>query len=138
MKTTVEAKIQNLPELIKLCQQLIGDKAVKSKSYQRLLVAVEEIFVNISTYAYGFNGGTVSFEIEYIGENRVRAEFADCGTPFNPLEFDSRQRAEDNVLKLIPGGHGIELVKLITENLSYKYENGENILSFEKSLEDEQ
>ena len=91
MKTTVEAKIQNLPELIKLCQQLIGDRAVKSKSYQRLLVAIEEIFVNISTYAYGFNGGTVSFEIEYIGENRVRAEFADCGTPFNPLEFDSRQ-----------------------------------------------
>ena len=138
MKTTVEAKIQNLPELIKLCQQLIGDRAVKSKSYQRLLVAVEEIFVNISTYAYGDKIGTVSFEIEYIGENRVRAEFADCGTPFNPLEFDSRQRAQENVLMLIPGGHGIELVKLITENLSYKYENGENILSFEKSLEDEQ
>ncbi|MGN1113371.1 MAG: ATP-binding protein [Acutalibacteraceae bacterium] len=138
MKTTVEAKIQNLPELIKLCQQLIGDRAAKSKGFQQLLVAVEEIFVNISSYAYGISSGTAAFEIEYIGNNRVRAEFTDCGIPFNPLEFDSRQRAQDNVLLLIPGGHGIELVKRITENISYKYEGGENILSFEKTLEDAQ
>lgn len=135
MKAEIEAKAENLYELNKICEELIDEKSKNCKAYTRLMTAIEEVFVNIVSYAYQGKSGKTSFEIEYIDKNKVRVTFSDCGTPFNPLEFDSESKAENNINTLTPGGLGIELVKLITENLSYRYDNGENILSFEKTLE---
>lgn len=136
MKAEIEAKAENLYELNKICEELIDEKSKNCKAYKRLMTAIEEIFVNIVSYAYQGKSGKTCFEIEYTDKNKVRVTFTDCGTAFNPLEFDSKSNAENNINTLTPGGLGIELVKLITENLSYRYENGENILSFEKTLEE--
>ena len=136
MKAEIEAKAENLYEINKICEGFIDEKTRSTLSYETLLVAIEEIFVNITSYAYQGKPGKAVFEIEYIDKNRVRVQFSDSGEPFDPLEFDSNKKAESNLQSLIPGGLGIRLVKRITKNLSYHYENGKNILSFEKTMEE--
>ncbi len=135
MKTTVKANIEKLSDIISVCEQAVPPELRSTKDYNMLLVAIEEIFVNISSYSYPDKDGEVLFEIENTGDNTVKVQFLDSGKAFDPLEYDSGKKAKNNIHNLIPGGLGIELVKRITENLSYRYENKRNILCFEKTLE---
>ena len=86
-------------------------------------VAIDELCINIIDYAYeGENG---SFKISmHAGDNFMSIDTEDEGIPFNPLETESLP-IED-----IPriGGLGIYLIKSISDEITYKYEEGKNKL----------
>ena len=60
-------------------------------------------------------------------------EVSDEGTPFNPLE-----RAEPDITLSAAdrdiGGLGIFITKKTMDTVSYKYENGKNILTMTKKI----
>lgn len=103
-----------------------------------MLVAVEEIFVNIAHYAYGGKSGeaVINLEIEQ-NPKSCRVTFQDHGVPYNPLakaDPDVTLSAEEREI----GGLGIYMVKQSMDHVEYRYENGCNILTIEKNIEDDQ
>jgi len=101
----------------------------------RLELAVEEAFVNISSYAYPEKSGEIIVGLS-INEDPLTAivELTDSGTRFNPLERedpDLSMGIEDKK----PGGLGILLIKKNSDLVHYQYQKGKNILTIQKILD---
>lgn len=100
-----------------------------------ILIAVEEIFVNIAHYAYGGKSGEAVIQLDVVPNPKsCKVTFCDRGVPYNPLEKadpDITLSAEDREI----GGLGIYMVKQSMDRVEYRYENGCNILTIEKNLE---
>lgn len=100
-----------------------------------VLVAVEEIYMNIANYAYGGNPGEALVQMEVSQDPKVcRVTFRDKGIPYNPLERedpDTTLSAEEREI----GGLGIYMVKQSMDKVTYEYQDGCNILTIEKRLQ---
>ena len=97
-------------------------------------IAVEEIFVNIANYAYGDETGTVVIQVT-MHEDPPSAEitFIDTGVQYDPLANpDPDITLPSNKRK--KGGMGIFMVKKSMDEMTYKYEDGKNILTIKKAL----
>lgn len=97
-------------------------------------IAVEEIFVNIANYAYGEETGTVLIQVT-MHEDPPSAEitFIDTGVQYDPLANpDPDITLPSNKRK--KGGMGIFMVKKSMDEMTYKYEDGKNILTIKKAL----
>ena len=93
---------------------------ISPKQLLKLELGLEEILVNIISYAYDYPGYvwvTTSVETDCF-----RLEFADHGRPFDPLEKDRRPAKDLRLEDREPGGFGIFLVKKNFTSVSYKYE----------------
>lgn len=99
-----------------------------------ILIAAEEIYVNIAHYAYGGKPGTAWVGIDVGADtNMCRLVFKDEGKPYNPLEKedpDITLPAEEREI----GGLGIFMVKEIMDKVEYEYKDGHNILTMEKKI----
>lgn len=98
-------------------------------------LAVEEIYVNIASYAYNPNIGKAEIRCG-ISENplAICIEFLDDGVPYNPLnlaEPDITLSAEERSV----GGLGIFFVKQLMDEIEYKFEDNKNILTIKKTIE---
>ena len=97
-------------------------------------LAIEEIFVNIASYAYYPAEGEAEVRCEILQDPlRVELQFLDSGKPYDPL---AKEDADTSVeaLEEREGGLGILLVKKTMDDVSYVYENGKNILTIRKKL----
>ncbi len=104
-------------------------EAVRCPAKERSLVdtIVDELSANIADYAYGDGAGTIGCEYT-VGENFIFMEFRDSGEEFDPLRNEEPEFSEEPVF----GGLGIYLVKNLADELSYRRENGENVLTVRK------
>ena len=91
--------------------------------------ALEEVFVNVASYAYD-SDGLVEVSLSN-DKNNVTFVFKDAGKPFNPLLKKDPDITADSDEREI-GGLGIYLVKKIMDDVSYKYEDGRNVLTLVK------
>jgi sigma-B regulation protein RsbU (phosphoserine phosphatase) len=131
----VEFKVVAEHNKLKYVLQRIAEPLYKTsctEPYIRLIeLAAEEVFVNIAHYAYEPGSGDVLISLRIEGD--LTLTFADRGKPFNPVEacrFDINKPAEERV----PGGLGIFMAKNIMDEVSYRYEDGYNILTLRKRL----
>ena len=90
---------------------------------------------NIANYAYHPHGsGDVDISCDVVGDRmKVVITFTDEGPEFDPLERedpDTTLGADERPI----GGLGIYLVKNTVDGISYRRENGRNILTVEKEL----
>ena len=104
------------------------------KTLAQLQIAVEEIYVNIASYAYQSSEGTATIQIT-INKEPIQAiiTFMDNGLPFNPLLMeapDTTLSAENRP----EGGLGIFMVKNIMDDIKYMYEGEKNILTMCKNF----
>lgn len=123
-----------LPEVMAFTEECLESFECPMKSSMTICVAVEEIFVNIASYAYGDKSGnaTLSFGFDK-NERLMTLVVKDNGTPFNPLERaepDITLSADDREI----GGLGIFITKKTMDTVSYSYENGRNILTMTKKI----
>ena len=130
----IPAERKNLDEVLMFIDEHIGSMAPSEKARMQLNIAAEEIFVNISDYAYSPGKGDAKVHITANPEERsVTVEFQDRGVPYDPL------KKEDPDITLsanerTPGGLGIFLTKKLTDEVSYEYKDGKNVLKFLKKL----
>ena len=129
-----DALLSNLPLLHSFTETHLEEADCPARMRTRLRVAVEEIFTNICSYAYGSGGGKVVLRLE--AENDPAAmvfTFLDHGMPFNPLakeDPDIHLPAGERKI----GGLGIYLTKIIMDDIVYEYKDGRNILTLKKYL----
>ena len=130
---TLKSDSNNLPVLLSSLNEFLEDYGASMKFKLLLELAVEELFVNICSYAYPDEGDVL---IQWqLAEDPLRliVSFIDNGVPFNPLEQD----APDLTLGVDEreiGGLGLTLVRKNVDDISYAYENNRNILTIEKKF----
>lgn len=98
-------------------------------------IAVEELFVNIASYAYDSGIGTAVVQVTVHEEPlSVEITFIDNGKQYDPLAkpdpdttLSTKQRKK--------GGLGIFMVKKSMDDVIYEYKDGKNILTIKKKLE---
>lgn len=104
------------------------------RAQMQIDIAVEEIFSNISNYAYHPEVGDAEIRCEVDPDNmRITIQFMDGGKPFDPLAKEDADTDADSLLER-EGGLGILMVKKSMDSVEYSYENGKNILTIKKSL----
>lgn len=100
---------------------------INNELTNKLDMCAEEIFANITFYAYPDKHGIFEVEIKK-SNNRISLEFQDKGIAYNPLEKpdpDINLPPEERPL----GGLGIFMVKEMADEISYKRVDDKNILT---------
>ena len=131
-KFTIEAVTENLDDVIAFATEKLEERDCPMKVVMQMELVIEEIFVNVSSYAYRPDVGNVTICIDF-AENPAAVEitFIDSGKPYNPLEKDD----PDTTLGIDEreiGGLGIFLVKKNVDDIAYEYADGKNILRIKK------
>lgn len=131
---TIEAKIENLDEVLGFVDGQLEELECPMKAQMQIDVAVEEIFVNIASYAYapGIGNAVVRFESSQDPAS-VTITFIDSGVPYDPVQKDDPDvtlSAEERGI----GGLGIYMAKKAMDDMKYVYRDGQNILSISKSI----
>ena len=128
------ARKDALPEVMAFTEQCLESFGCAMKNQVAICIAVEEIFVNIASYAYGEGSGEACLSFGFDEAERLMTlEVKDEGVPFNPLqkaEPDITLSADEREI----GGLGIFITKKTMDTVSYRYENGKNILTMTKKL----
>ena len=113
----------------------IGDCAEKQgfdqKTIHQIHLACEEALVNVIHYAYPDGYGNIEITYDLNEEKGFVIEIIDRGIPFNPLslpEPDIGASIEDRTI----GGLGIYMMRNIMDEVTYKREQGRNILTLIK------
>lgn len=131
----VDAKVEELETVHAFIHKALAPCNIPKRALMQLDLVVEEIFVNIASYAYSPTTGKAKIELDMSAEPlEVDLTFIDSGTPYNPLE----QADPDLTLSIEEreiGGLGIFLTKKMVDSISYNYIDGQNVLRFKKILE---
>lgn len=129
-----DAKVDNLNSVLEFVDGELEALDCSMKVQTQIDIAVEEIFVNIASYAYKDGNGKALICVEPDENNlSVAITFIDQGVPYNPLEKedpDVTLSAEERDI----GGLGIFMVKKSMDEVAYKYEEGSNIFTIVKKL----
>ena len=129
----LEAKVQNLEQVLGFVGRHLEEAGASPRTLNQVLVAAEEIFVNIASYAYGPETGSAEIRMA-VEDSCARIEFRDRGTPFDPLAKEDPDVTLPAEARRI-GGLGIFMVKKSMDDVQYRYEGGENILTIRKKLQ---
>ena len=133
MKTlTVDAKPENLSCVTDFLDAYLEEIGCPMKTQMQLDLCVEELFVNIASYAYPDTAGKATVEMCF-SNGVLTLKFRDSGIPYDPLKKpdpDTTLSADERQI----GGLGIFLVKKTMDAVSYKRENGENMLTIQKKI----
>ena len=130
----VEADRMNLPQVQAFIDEQLEEVGCPMPAQIPIDIAVEELFVNIASYAYGNGSGKAVVQVT-VHEDPLSVEitFIDNGAPYDPLA----KADPDTTLSLKErkkGGLGIFMVKKSMDNVSYEYKDGNNILTIKKNL----
>ena len=131
---TIEAKVANLQQVLDFVDENLKSMRCPMKILMQIDVAVEEIFVNVASYAYAPNTGSVTVQMELQEHPRtVVITFIDSGIPYNPLakeDPDVTLSAEERAI----GGLGIYMVKKSMDSVAYERGDGINIFTMRKAI----
>lgn len=134
-KLHIPAKLDELPDVLFFLDIQLSKLDCSPKAKMQLNVTVEELFVNIAHYAYPEGKGYADIELFFeegkSGNKQIRITFTDNGIPFNPLEHSDPDISLSASLRPV-GGLGIYIARKSMDDLSYRYENGCNILTIIK------
>ena len=132
---TVKAVTENLDRVTDFANAFMEELGCSMRNIMRIDVVIDEIFANVSGYAYGQGTGDFTLRLSIEEDpKRVQLSFIDSGIPFDPLKREDPDTKLDAAHRLI-GGLGIFVVKKTMDEVSYRYENGHNILTVAKYLD---
>ena len=129
----IKNEVAELEHLVILIDEVTEELQLDPEIGMSLNLALEEVGSNVILYAYpeGTNG-TVQIVANSDGQVLVFT-ITDQGKAFDPTqvkEADITLSAEERAI----GGLGIFIVNQIMDNVSYRRENGQNILMLTKRL----
>lgn len=133
----IPADKARLAEVIDFVLGYAQELGFEKKELFQLKVCTEEIFVNVASYAYAPDTGLITVTANGSQDPlSVSVSFIDSGIPFDPL-------AKPDPAKVRPlsqakkGGLGIFMTKRLMDDVSYAYQDGQNILTIKKTMSTE-
>ena len=135
---TVTANVENLETIMSFIETELQAIDCSKKAMSQIHVAIDEIFANITCYAYRGEAGSVTVRVEIMPDiPAIVISFLDMGVPFNPLEI-KEPKVTGTASERKIGGLGIYLVKNTMDEITYEYKDGKNILRIMKHVESTQ
>lgn len=133
-KQTFPARVEALSDVLGFVDRILELYECPMKIQTAICVAIEEVFVNVAHYAYGDGEGDMTLGIGFDEESRtITFRMTDKGVQFDPLKKpdpDITLSADEREI----GGLGIFITKKTMDQVTYAYENGENILTMIKKI----
>ena len=131
---TLEATIANIETVTNFVDEQLEELDCPMKAQMQINIAIDELFSNIARYAYVPQTGMATVRLEALTQPQaVAVTFIDSGTPYNPLEKedpDITLSADERSI----GGLGIYMGKKSMDEVTYAYENGQNVLTIRKNF----
>ena len=101
---------------------------ISDESYNDLRLILEEVFINITSYACIKNEQTIKVELNST-TTEINVTFTDSGIAFNPLtDVTECQETDDHC----DGGMGIQIIKSLSDHLDYKRIEQHNVFTITK------
>ena len=131
---TVPAELEKLKDVNDFIVGKLNGLDCTPRAQTQLEIAIEEIFVNISRYAYHpvIGKATVRMDIDE-EDGLVSLQFEDEGIPYNPLVRKDPDLTS-GVKEREVGGLGIYMTKKSMDDVAYSYKDGKNILVITKKM----
>ena len=129
----IRALLSNMSQALAFVDGELEKLSCPIRTQTQIDIAVEEMFVNIASYAYAPGEGDVLLRVEAAPAGCVSITLLDTGTPYNPLakpDPDVTLPAKDRQI----GGLGIYMVKKSMDDMKYEYRDGQNILTLVKKI----
>ena len=130
----IAATVENIEAVTDFVNAQLEALDCPMKAQMQIDIAIDELFGNIAHYAYHPEVGDATVRVEVQEDPlAVIITFIDGGVPYDPLaaaDPDITLSAEERAI----GGLGIFMVKKTMDEITYRYENGSNILSIRKNL----
>ena len=131
---TIEARVDNLHEVLAFVDTCLEEMDCGMKAQMQIDIAVEEIYVNIASYAYTPKTGNATIRLELEQDSRnLFITFEDAGVPYDHLaksDPDITLSADERQI----GGLGIYMVKKSMDDMTYRRKDGKNILTLKKQI----
>ena len=130
-KLTIDATVENLATVTEFITSSLEEKDCPLKIIMQMELVIEEIYVNVASYAYRPNIGPVTICKDFVKPQALVLTFIDSGVAYNPLEHedpDINAGIEDRDV----GGLGIFLIKKNVDEISYERKDEKNILTIKK------
>jgi len=125
----VPATVEQLSTMFDLLDSAAGDLALPDERRGIVALVVEEAFVNLCRHAYkGRDDGTVRVRLSGVA-GQLAVELRDSGPAFDPIAQAPRPRLDASVEERRPGGLGVELMRRMTDELRYRRDGDENVLT---------
>jgi len=130
----IDAVDDNLEEVQDFVNVSLGQLTDNMKLEMTMSIAVEEIFINVSHYAYDYKGGDLIVRTHLLDDPRgIKVEFEDKGPYFDPLKKPDPDVTLDVEQRQI-GGLGIFMVKKSMDECSYERVDDKNVFSMVKFI----
>ncbi len=131
---TLLAVVENIPAVTAFIDGELEKAGCSPRAWMQIDIAIDELFSNISHYAYAPLKGPATVRCDVDKENDVvSVTFLDQGVPYNPLAHqdpDVTISAEKRAI----GGLGIFMVRKSMDEICYEYRDGFNMLTIRKKM----
>lgn len=131
----IEADRSNTPQVQAFIDEQLEEIDCPMMTQTVLDIAVEELFVNIASYAYDSGIGMAVVQVT-VHEDPLSVEitFIDNGRQYDPLAKADPDTTISSAKQRKKGGLGIFMVKKSMDNVNYEYKDGKNILTITKII----
>jgi serine/threonine-protein kinase RsbW len=120
--------MDSLHPLLSFVRSCATEQGLGQERLQEIDLVMEEILVNIFSYAYPDHLGDVDVGCRLADDGKLLVEVADQGVPYNILsreDPDLKAGIEERKI----GGLGVFFVKQFIRDIRYRREGGRNILT---------
>lgn len=128
----IPAKLEGMDLILSFVSFLLDSHGCSPQARTQLRMAVEELYVNVTLYAYPDGDGWAEIRGS-VEDGVVTFKLIDAGRPFDPLakeDPDIMLSGEERGI----GGLGIFMVKNTMDEMAYEYCDGCNRLTLRKQL----
>ena len=133
-KITLPAVIENIDTATDFINDILENAGCSMRTQMQMDVALDELMSNVARYAYAPEEGDITVSLEILNDPlRAVLTLSDHGVPYVPLKKDDPDvtlTAEERQI----GGLGIFIVKKSMDEMTYSYEDGQNIVTIVKHL----
>ena len=123
---TIESDSSRIPSISASLEEVMHTHGFSSEDILDTQLAVEEIITNIINHGYKNAGGKIVIYCR-INVNQAEVRIRDDAPRFDPLSLPEPE-LDGTIENRKIGGLGIFLVRQVMDEISYRYENGQNIL----------
>ena len=131
-RLSLPAVLASVDRVRAFLQESLASLEPREDDFFKIELAVVELCVNISRYAYPNGPGEMAVEIE-TNDRTATVTITDDGIPFDP-----RSVPKPDVSWILAtgrtGGLGIYLARTLTDRFDYRREDGRNVLTLAKKF----
>ncbi|MES2344353.1 MAG: ATP-binding protein [Chlamydiota bacterium] len=129
-----QAQLEMLDEMMEWISTHIEGMGFSSAESKKIQLAMEEALVNIISYAYKDDKGTVELICNAYPNEKITFTIMDKGASFNPLLRSNKAPADVPLEEQEEGGLGIFFIRQLMDEVHYEHQHPYNVLTVIKIL----